>query len=139
MIFEIVQARGLTVWLNGRSPLAQFSYGDSDEGSYTVAGGPSESIKFPTGDAPNLGVVEVRKILFDKHPEAVMLDSPETEPTEVTLRLLDREIKLKVTKVVIGDPDAYDEEEDEYGIKVTLANGEPFFVDEISVYIRAEA
>ena len=134
MILELVQARGIKAWLDGRVPFQEWSYGDGEKPG-EIAMCEDKPLLFKAVQEGE-ETYEILSILPDKPMEEITLNKS-TFPTQLTVTLTDRKLNLRVTKVVVGG-DTYDEEADEYGTKVRLVNGEDFFVDEISVYVRAE-
>lgn len=131
MIFEMACYRGTQVWLDGEKSATHWSCGT--EGNVLTSSdlqiGPHrvEAIKVtgPTGDDTDREIG--RFYVFD---DALV-------PEEIEMQTANGTWRGSVTKVVVEDWEYCDKPPGQGGTAVTLANGESYEIDEITLYLRA--
>lgn len=125
MIFEMACYRGTMIWIDGETSKTRWS-----------CGGEGNTL---TSSNLEIGPHRVKEVevfgpeMDDCYPEvgSYYVFGSALVPKEIELRTENGTWRGPVTKVVAGDPDGEEETE------VTLANGEPYEVDEITLYLRA--
>ena len=128
MIFEMACYRGTQVWLDGEKSATSWTCGTEGDmlTSSDLQIGPHKveaiEVTGPSGDDtdPDIGC-------FHVFENALV-------PKEIEMQTANGAWRGSVTKVVV---ESYDDSRPECGTAVTLANGESYKIDEITLYLRA--
>ena len=109
---EVFEARGLRIMINGELPAEKdWGYGEGKNEKWLAMEKPL-----------HFGELALKAVGFDSK----LSDYPESEPTKMFLKFTNRTVTADVTDIATNE-------------MVTLVNGKRQRVDEITLYVRAEA